>query len=57
MKHVICHVDMSSLISDTRAGVTVPKRSRRGQRAASPVAASSPPPVLAKEGTCNVEYM
>ena len=36
--------------SDTRAGVTLPKRSRRGQRAASPVAASSPPPVLAKEG-------
>ena len=57
MQHAQCHVDMSSLISDTHAGVTVPKQSRRGQRAASPVAASSTPPVLAKEGTCNVEYM
>ena len=52
MKHVQCHVDTSSLISDTRAGVTVPKRSRRDQTAAPPIAASSPPdpPVLAKEG-------
>ena len=57
--HVQCHsiIDTSSLISDTRAGVTVPKQSRKGQRAASPIAASSPPPILAKEGTYDVQYV
>ena len=56
MKHVKCHVNMSSLISDTRAGVTVPKRSRRGQRAASPDAASSPPSDLEDSAVGNSPY-
>ena len=56
MQHAKCHVDMSSLISDTHAGVTVPKRSRRGQRATSPVAASSPSSDLEESAVGNSPY-
>ena len=49
------HVDTSPFISDPRAGVSVPKRSRRGQRAASPDTGALPQLDLGEPGNGNVE--
>ena len=54
------HVDTSLFISDPRAGVLVPKRSRRGQRAAPPDTGALSQPDLGepgKERSGNVECM
>ena len=51
------HVDTSPFISDPRAGVSVPKRSRRGQRAASPDTGASSQLDLEEEKNGNVECM
>ena len=51
------HVDTSLFISDPRAGVLVPKRSRRGQRAAPPDTGALSQPDLGEEKNSNVECM
>ena len=49
------HVDTSPFTSDSRAGVLVPMRSRRGQRAASPDTGALPQLDLGEPGNGNVE--
>ena len=51
------HVNKSPFISDPRAGVSVPKWSRRGQKAAPPDTEASSQPDLGEEKNGNIKCM